>query len=344
MREDHSRHGWPVVDAEGTKVGTVDAVYEDREGRVRYIGMGVGLFGGSQALLPADLVDIDETGGRVRTPWTRSRIKGAPRHDHDEPIDGSLRRMVHEHFARSDGPPRPVEGDSLTRSEEELRVTRRPRVYGTAHLTTRVELDEVTETVPVYAEFVEVDEIDVPDPQADSGRVETTPDGDVSVPVLAERLIVTKEMVVVRRVVMRRERRKVGEETVSEVLRREVVELDIDRPDQGEGEVVRRSGGEDLSRGPTPQTRHIEGGVDDVRDTTQGPTPEIRRAFRLEEESEHAAGQPRLDPATRADVGGSQDRLEEADLAVHHSIDPGNPGVEVVAAQDTAAVDDSKET
>ena len=76
------------------------------------------------------------------------------------------------------------------------------------------------------------------------------------------------------------------------------------------------SGGEDLSRGPTPRTRHPDGDADDVRDTTQGPTPQIRRAFRLEDADE-AAGEPALDRPTREDRGGSQDRLDDADLDRH---------------------------
>jgi uncharacterized protein (TIGR02271 family) len=83
--------------------------------------------------------------------------------------------------------------------------------------------------------------------------------------------------------------------------------------------------GEDLSRGPTPQTRHpaghVEGrdhserdglrgetaGVDDLEDTTQGPTPEIRRVMRGTDERSAASGQPDRDPETRADVVGNQD-------------------------------------
>lgn len=83
--------------------------------------------------------------------------------------------------------------------------------------------------------------------------------------------------------------------------------------------------GEDLSRGPTPETRHpaghVEGtdfaegdsevgetgGVDDVRDTTQGPTPETRQVMRATDDDDAAAGQPDSDPRTRADIGGNQD-------------------------------------
>lgn len=65
--------------------------------------------------------------------------------------------------------------------------------------------------------------------------------------------------------------------------------------------------GEDLSRGPTPRTRHPEGGVDDVQDTTQGPTPETRRAMRSTEADPAAAGEPASDPATRGRIRGNQD-------------------------------------
>jgi hypothetical protein len=47
--------------------------------------------------------------------------------------------------------------------------------------------------------------------------------------------------------------------------------------------------------------------VDDIRDTTQGPTPETRQVMRATDEYGAAAGQPGADPATRADIGGNQD-------------------------------------
>lgn len=66
--------------------------------------------------------------------------------------------------------------------------------------------------------------------------------------------------------------------------------------------------GEDLSRGPTPETRHPGGGADDVADTTQGPTPGIRQVMRTTDEDRAASGQPMADSRTRADIGGDQDR------------------------------------
>lgn len=311
-------HGWPVLDASGDRAGRVDEIYEDRSGRPRYIGMKAGLFGGSQTLLPADLVTIDEEAQEIRTEWPKERIKGAPRYDGDEPISPELQRMVYEHLGRRSASGETTD-DAMTRSEEELEVTRRERAYGSARLRKRIEMDEVSRSVPVYADFVEVEELEITDPESDSGEVETTAEGNVSVPVFAERLVVVKEQVVVKRVLLRRNREQVGEETVTDVVRREVVDVEIDRP--GAEDVLHASGGEDLSRGPTPLTRHPEGGRDDVRDTTQGPTPEIRRLMRLEDESDTAASQPALDRRTREDRGGPQDALDRSDIADHERVE-----------------------
>ena len=71
--------------------------------------------------------------------------------------------------------------------------------------------------------------------------------------------------------------------------------------------------GEDLSRGPTPETRHPEGGRDDVRDTTEGPTPETRIANRVADGTDDsAAGQPGADARTLG--GGTQDADRAAEL------------------------------
>ncbi|MCB0880854.1 MAG: PRC-barrel domain-containing protein [Thermoleophilia bacterium] len=59
---------------------------------------------------------------------------------------------------------------------------------------------------------------------------------------------------------------------------------------------------EDLSRGPTPETRHPDGARDLETDITQGPTPETRDAIRATSGDPGAAGQPQADPHTRSDI------------------------------------------
>ena len=86
-----------------------------------------------------------------------------------------------------------------------------------------------------------------------------------------------------------------------------------DRKDRGDDLKPPQRGdilGEDLSEGPTPATRHPEGGADDIADTTEGPTPDIRAADRRAEraagEEPHASGQPKADEKTRASKVGTQ--------------------------------------
>ena len=75
-----------------------------------------------------------------------------------------------------------------------------------------------------------------------------------------------------------------------------------------------RLAGEDLSEGPTPETRHPHGDLDDVEDTTQGPTPETRRAVRKSKDDPAASGEPGSDPRTRRERAGNQDRTDDVDV------------------------------
>ena len=169
-------HGWPVLDAGGQHVGDVDALYEDGHGRPRYLGLAAGLFGGSHTLLPVDLVELDEDAQAVRTPWTRARIKSAPRYDGDEPFDAEMHRAVRDHLGRDVARSRPPE-DAAASAARRL-ATGSPTIV----------------------------EVEVPDPEVDSGEVELNGDGSISVPIFEERLVVEKRLVVARRLLVHGER------------------------------------------------------------------------------------------------------------------------------------------
>jgi hypothetical protein len=228
---------------------------------------------------------------------------------------------------------RGVDDTEVVRAEEELHVRREERPFGAARLRTEVVEREVDEVVELMADDVEVIEVPVSDPDADSGRVETSADGDVSIPVLAERLVLRKESYVTKRVLLRRTRRPHAREEVHETLRAQRVTVDVDRaPTPEERARERALSGEDLSRGPTPETRHPDGAPDALRDTTQGPTPEIRRAVRAEEEGGTAAAEPALDRRTRGDVTGGQDRRDDRPETDRTVVEPDPPSVVVEPA------------
>lgn len=114
---------------------------------------------------------------------------------------------------------------SLLRSEEELEVGVVPTEAGRLRARKVVEQERVEEVVARGIEHAEVERLE-PGP-ADSGEIETLPDGSVSIPVFEEQLVVEKRLVVRERIVIRKH--TVTEEHLVEAdLRRERVEIDAD--------------------------------------------------------------------------------------------------------------------
>ncbi len=119
----------------------------------------------------------------------------------------------------------PEEHVALLRSEEELELGTEPVRAGTVRARKTVDHERVEEVVRRGVEHAEVERFDVT--EADSGEVETLPDGSVSIPVFEEQLVVEKRLVVRERIVIRKH--TVTEERLVEAdLRRERVEVDVD--------------------------------------------------------------------------------------------------------------------
>lgn len=95
------------------------------------------------------------------------------------------------------------DSSGIVRREEELEVGRRLAPLGNVHVEKRVEAEQVSRDVPRTVERGMVERVAAAD--GDSGRVETLPDGSVSIPVLEEELVVTKRTVVRERIVVRKE-------------------------------------------------------------------------------------------------------------------------------------------
>ena len=117
-----------------------------------------------------------------------------------------------------------TEGAEVIRSEEELAVGREPYVAGSVRVRKEVETEHVEEDY-----LRDVEHIDglgrVPVEDGDSGEVETLPDGSVSIPVLEERLVVSKQIFVRERVIVRK-RTVTESERVQAELRRERVDIE----------------------------------------------------------------------------------------------------------------------
>ena len=119
----------------------------------------------------------------------------------------------------------------VERREEELLVERRLGEAGAVRARKTVETNPVEEVVSRDVEEADMER--VPAGEADSGEIETLPDGSISIPVLEEELVVTKRVVVRERIVIRK-RTVTHEERIRAELRKEHVDLET----EGDVEVV----------------------------------------------------------------------------------------------------------
>jgi len=117
--------------------------------------------------------------------------------------------------------------DTLVRHEEQLVVGTQTATQ-VIRLATRVETAEVEQRMPRRHE--ELEEVGrQPAQDGDSGRVETLPDGSISIPILEEELVVTRRVVVRERIVLRK-RVSVEQEVVRAELRGERLAIERDPP------------------------------------------------------------------------------------------------------------------
>src|SRR4051794_23312441 len=159
--------GEPVYDTNGEKIGSVQEIYYDQDTeQPEWIGIGVGFFGTKRVLVPVQGANASEDGLTVA--YEKSMVKDAPDIDLDgDDIDEQSERSLYSYYGiqaserRSDstlpesgrsrvggdidrqtGLPNPDE-QSMTRSEEELRVGKREVEAGRVRLRKWVESEPV---------------------------------------------------------------------------------------------------------------------------------------------------------------------------------------------------------
>jgi stress response protein YsnF len=176
--------GHQLLDANGTNIGKITQVYEDREtGQPEWVTVNTGLFGSQTSFVPIADAHID--GGELRVPFDKDKVKNAPRIDDDgelsEQEEAELYRYYDQQYGKTasgSGLPEenkdetrdahdrapvgrdvsgPTTDDAMTRSEEELRVGTEQREAGRARLRKYVVTEEVQKTVPVQREEVRVE-------------------------------------------------------------------------------------------------------------------------------------------------------------------------------------------
>jgi len=261
-----SWRGRTMVDADGDKIGTIEEIYLDAESsEPEWAVVTTGLFGTKQSFVP--IGDANSTGDGIRVPFEKATVKDAPKVDPDGRLSQEEERQLYAHYGREysefsgpggsgvlegddvsrsgrdlatgerggerGGPGRDTSGpntdEAMTVSEEELRVGTTEREAGRVRLKKYVVEDEVTETVPVRREEVRVER----EPITDANRGDALDGPAISEEehevVLHEEEVVAEKRAVPKERVRLEKDVQTEQETVSETVRSERVDVDDTR-------------------------------------------------------------------------------------------------------------------
>ena len=252
MDQARTLKGKTLYGAGHSKLGTIDALYADREdGDLTFATVNTGRFGTRTSFVP--LGEATLQGDDVVVAYDEDLVSSAPQIDEDSELTPEEEQRLYAHYGLSgnedydaefnagttgtegDGNEHgtvgrdtsgPTTDDAMTRSEEQLRVGKQTVETGRVRLRKFVTEENVTETVPVAREQVTIEREPIHD-----GNLGKAMDGPAiseeehEVVLHAEQAVVEKEAVPVERV-------RVGKETVTEqqqvtdTVRKEQIEVE----------------------------------------------------------------------------------------------------------------------
>ena len=161
--------GRKVRDEDGDELGRLSELYLDGESRPAWASVKRGLLGGNETIVP--LAGVEEVDGDLRLPHHRQTFDTAPDVDPDIELSEEQETVLVDHWGRGWAPPSGREtDDAMTRSEEDVDFGKR-----TVRKAERVRIkkvlveDEVTKTVPVRREVIQLETDPPPE-----GRIEST--------------------------------------------------------------------------------------------------------------------------------------------------------------------------
>jgi uncharacterized protein (TIGR02271 family) len=256
-----SWQGATMVDRDGDKIGTIDAIYvDDQTGEPEWALVNTGLFGTRSTFVP--IAQASGTGDQVQVPYEKQLVKDAPNMDPDGHLSEAEEQELWRHYGLEYGTgyaaagttgdldtddtdrdgvydrvqdtavgrdtSGPTTDDAMTRSEEELRVGTTSRERGRARLRKYVTTETQQVTVPVQREEVRVER--EPITEANLGAATDGPaisEEEHEVTLREEEPVVEKRAVPKERV--RLDTETVTEERqVAEEVRKEQIEVEGD--------------------------------------------------------------------------------------------------------------------
>jgi uncharacterized protein (TIGR02271 family) len=243
--------------AGGTKLGTIETLYADRDGgEPTFATVHTGLFGTKTHFVPLQQAELQ--GDTVTVPYDKDLVGNAPNIDTDAELSPEEEQRLYSHYGVGGGysgtqttettqttgtagmtetdtnrhgtvghdTSGPTTDDAMTRSEERLQVGTQQVESGRARLRKYITSETQTTTVPVSHEEVRVER----EPITDANRGQALDGPNLSeeeheVVLHAEKPVVAKETVPVERV--RLDTETVTEQaTVSEEVRKEQIDTD----------------------------------------------------------------------------------------------------------------------
>jgi uncharacterized protein (TIGR02271 family) len=177
--------GQPVFDSQHEKIGKVDEIYlDDATQQPEWIGIGSGgFFGSKHHLVPVQAATLEKDGIMVR--FSKDQVKKTPDISGDEITQEQERKLYSAYglqyteapspsgLGEGSGKQQPLRGgaeapargrESMTRSEEEMRVGTREKDIGKVRLRKFVETEPVTEDVQLRRERATIERTPIDKP------------------------------------------------------------------------------------------------------------------------------------------------------------------------------------
>jgi uncharacterized protein (TIGR02271 family) len=230
---------YTVVDRDGSKVGTVDAVWEDQSGQPYYLAIRTGwLHMGKAHVIPAHDSQVDETRRRIKLPFDSDLIKNAPAFARESELTEDSHRSIGEYFGLRRHSPDSAEScatkdtenqeeANLTLKEEEVKVGKRRVEYGGIRLKRIVRTEQVKQPVDLDREEIVIERTPVAAATMSASNARFS-DEDIYIPLRREEPIVEKSVRETEQIRVGK-RHETDHEEISETRRREDVELENDR-------------------------------------------------------------------------------------------------------------------
>ncbi|MBA3408256.1 MAG: DUF2382 domain-containing protein [Solirubrobacterales bacterium] len=162
--------GSKVRAEDGDELGRLTELYLDGDSRPAWASVKRGLLGGTETIVP--LAGAEEVDGDLRLPHHRRLFDEAPDVDPDVELTEQEESVLLDHWGRGWAPPSGEETDTaMTRSEEEVELGKR-----TVRRAERVRIkkvlveDEVTKTVPVRREVIQLETDPLPEGHIESSE------------------------------------------------------------------------------------------------------------------------------------------------------------------------------